>query len=114
MALSDPTEIITTEFNDTSYTAGQGPWNKNLDQFSFDSQDTTTNNYISDWTKWHGIYRSIPEARSTIDVECFWIVGLLKLIGILFRSLILVFLLLKFYCSFLLLFFLNINNRKNR
>ncbi len=75
MALSDPSELITTKFNDISYTAGEEPWNKNLDMFEFDSIDTETNNYIADWRKWHGIYRSIPEARSTIDVWCNWIVG---------------------------------------
>ncbi|MCK5342866.1 MAG: hypothetical protein KAR20_05650 [Candidatus Heimdallarchaeota archaeon] len=75
MALSDPTKAITTDLNDISYTAGQEPWNKNLDQFKFDSKDTEVNNYIPDWTKWHGIYRTVPEARSTIDVNSFWIVG---------------------------------------
>ena len=75
MALSDPTEIITTEFNDVTYTAGQEPWNKNLAQYTFDSSDTEFNNYIPDWTKWHGIYRSIPEARSTIDTFADWVIG---------------------------------------
>lgn len=75
MALSDPTNLITTEFNDVTYTAGQEPWNKNLDQYSFDTKETEKNSYQADWTKWHGIYRSIPEARSTIDVWCNWIVG---------------------------------------
>lgn len=75
MALSDPTKAITTDLNDVSYTAGQEPWNKNLDQYTFDSKDTDVNTYIPDWTKWHGIYRSIPEARSTIDIWSFWVVG---------------------------------------
>ena len=75
MALTDPTEMITTELNDISYTAGQEPWNKNLGQYTFDNIETDTNSYIPDWTKWHGIYRTIAEARSTIDVWCAWIVG---------------------------------------
>ena len=75
MALSDPTQMITTALNDISYTAGQEPWNKNLDQYTFDDRDTETNTYIPNWTKWHGIYRTIPEARSTIDVWCNWIIG---------------------------------------
>ena len=75
MALSDPTEAITTAMNDISYTAGQEPWNKNLAQYKFDNIETDTNSYIPDWTKWHGIYRTIAEARSTIDVSCSWIVG---------------------------------------
>ena len=75
MALSDPTAIQTTSLNDISYTAGQEPWNKNLDQYTFDSKDTDLNNYTPDWTKWHGIYRTIPEARSTLDTWCDWIIG---------------------------------------
>jgi len=75
MALSDPTKAITTDLNDISYTAGQEPWNKNLDQYTFDSKDTDVNNYIPDWTKWHGIYRTVAEARSTIDIHSFWVVG---------------------------------------
>ena len=75
MALSDPTEAITTDLNDISYIAGQEPWNKNLDQYKFESIETEVNNYIPDWTKWHGIYRTIAEARSTIDTWCSWIVG---------------------------------------
>lgn len=75
MALSDPTSMAEINLNDISYTAGQEPWNKNLDQYTFDSSDTDFNNYIPDWTKWHGIYRSIPEARSTIDTWINWIIG---------------------------------------
>ena len=75
MALSDPTEITTTALNDISYTAGQEPWNKNLDQYTFDNIDTDVNLYIPDWTKWHGIYRTIAEARSTIDVWSSWVIG---------------------------------------
>ena len=75
MALSDPSQAITTSLNDISYTAGQEPWNKNLNQYSFESKDTEVNNYIPDWSKWHGIYRTIPEARSTIDTWVNWVVG---------------------------------------
>ena len=75
MALSDPTEAITTALNDISYIAGQEPWNKNLDQYTFDNIETDTNSYIPDWRKWHGIYRTIAEARSTLDVWCSWIIG---------------------------------------
>ena len=75
MALSDPREAITTAMNDISYTAGQEPYNKNLAQYTFDNIETDTNSYIPDWTKWHGIYRTIAEARSTIDIWSFWVVG---------------------------------------
>ncbi|KKL81879.1 hypothetical protein LCGC14_1990320 [marine sediment metagenome] len=75
MALSDPTQMITTELNDISYTAGQEPWNKNLGQYTFDNIDTEVNTYTPDFSKWHGIYRTIPEARSTLDVWCSWVIG---------------------------------------
>ena len=75
MALVDPTETITTSLNDISYIAGEEPWNKNLDLFNIDTKDTSSNNYQCDWKKWHGVYRKIPEARSTIDVWCRWIIG---------------------------------------
>lgn len=75
MTLADPSTIITTDLNDITYIAGQEPWNKNLDQYSFEKKETDINTYSVDWAKWHGIYRTIPEARSTIDVWCKWIVG---------------------------------------
>ncbi len=75
MALSDPTEMITTEMNDISHIAGEEPHNKNLALYKFDDIETDTNFYIPAWTKWHGIYRTIAEARSTIDIWSFWVVG---------------------------------------
>ena len=75
MALSDPMEMITTDMQNISYIAGQEPWNKNLDIYTFDTKQTNQSSYQCDWTKWHGIYRTIPEARSTIDVWCSWVVG---------------------------------------
>lgn len=75
MALVDPTQAITTATNDISYAAGQEPWNKNLDSFNIASKETESTTYQCDWNKWHGIYRKIPEARSTIDLECKWIIG---------------------------------------
>lgn len=75
MALSDPSEITTTDMQDISYTAGQEPYNKNLDLYTFDNIETEINQYIPDFTKWHGIYRTIAEARSTIDTWCAGIIG---------------------------------------
>ena len=75
MALVDPTQAITTAVNDITYVAGEEPWNKNINSFNIDQQDTGETNYICDWKKWHGIYRKIPEARSTIDLWAKWIVG---------------------------------------
>ena len=75
MALVDPTESITTAMNDISYIAGEEPWNKNLDSYIINSLDTEATSYQCDWKKWHGVYRKIPEVRSTIDLWCKWIVG---------------------------------------
>jgi hypothetical protein len=75
MALTDPTQTITTALNDVSYTAGQEPWNRNLNQFKIDPQSTESSTYQCDFNKWHGIYRKIPEARSTIDLWCKWLIG---------------------------------------
>src|SRR3990167_5105520 len=77
MALSDPTQIRTSDLNTqtTSYTAGEEPWNKNLDGYTFSTLGTESVTYQCDWDKWHGIYRKIPELRSTIDTECKWIIN---------------------------------------
>jgi len=77
MALTDPTQTITTDLQSetTSYNAGDEPWNKNLEGFNIDSLGTESSTYQCDWEKWHGLYRKIPELRSTIDTECRWIVG---------------------------------------
>ena len=75
MALVDPTESITTSMNDISYIAGEEAWNKNLELFTINSLDTNSSSYQCDWRKWHGIYRKIPEFRSTIDLWCKWLVG---------------------------------------
>ena len=77
MALTDPNQIRTTDLDTamTSYTAGQEPWNKNLDGYVIPGQDTEAVTYRMDWKKWHGMYREIPELRSTIDTESRWIIG---------------------------------------
>src|SRR3990167_7031458 len=77
MALSDPTQIRSSDLNTqtTSYTAGEEPWNKNLDGYTFSTLGTESVTYQCDWDKWHGIYRKIPELRYTIDTECKWIIG---------------------------------------
>lgn len=75
MALADPTQAITTSMNDISYIAGEEAWNKNLDSFIIPGQETDSSSYLCDWKKWHGIYRKIPEARSTIDLWCKWVIG---------------------------------------
>ena len=77
MALTDPTQARTTSYDDetTDYTAGEEPWNKNLDGYNISGEETESITYICDWTKWHGLYRRIPELRSNIDTECRWIIG---------------------------------------
>ena len=77
MALSDPTQTRTTSMQTatTDYVAGEEPWNKNIAGYDIYSQETETNLYQCDWKKWHGLYRNIPELRSTIDVWSKWIVG---------------------------------------
>jgi len=77
MALTDPTQARTTDYDNstTSYTAGEEPWNKNLDGYEIPGQETESIHYLCDWTKWHGFYRKIPELRSNIDIECRWIIG---------------------------------------
>ena len=75
MALTDPTQSITTGLNDISYIAGEEAWNKNINQFQIDPQQTESNSYQCNWTKWHGIYRKIPEVRSDIDLWCKWVIG---------------------------------------
>ena len=74
MALSDPTATITTDMSGvTSDSNLQG--RQNLEQFTIASKSTDTNDYTPDFNKWHGTYRDVPEARSTIDVWCKWIVN---------------------------------------
>lgn len=77
MALSDPTQTRTTNLQTktTDYTAGEEPWNKNIQSYDIDSFGTEVSTYQCDWDKWHGMYRSIAELRSTIDVWSKWIVG---------------------------------------
>ena len=77
MALSDLNQIRTTDMQTvvTDYTAGEEPWNKTEDSYNIDSQITEVKSYICDWNKWHGLYRKIPEIRSSIDTECRWIIG---------------------------------------
>ena len=77
MALTDPSQIRTTDFDTetTSYGAGSEPWNKNLSGFNISTIDTDTIEYICDWGKWHGAYRTIAEIRSTIDVWARWVIS---------------------------------------
>lgn len=59
----------------TSYTAGQEPWNKNLDGFNIEKIGTESQSYTPDWEKWNGIYKTIPELKAEIDTFCRWVIG---------------------------------------
>jgi len=71
----DSTKITDMQTSTTDYTAGEEPWNKNLDGFEIDTKETENSTYQTDWIKWHGLYRNIAEAASTIDVHCRWVIG---------------------------------------
>lgn len=77
MALTDPKQARTTDYSTamTSYVAGQEPWNLNLANYQLDRKDTEAFTYQADWSRWHGLYRTIPELRSTIDTESYWMIS---------------------------------------
>lgn len=76
MALSDVEQIRTTDLNtETTFYAGNEPWNKNLQGYEIDGVETDVSIYQPNFSQWHGIYRNIGEFRSTIDIWSRWIVG---------------------------------------
>ena len=74
-SLFDIDSAITTDMDSISYTAGEEPWQKKLDAFNIDKQETEASTYQSDWVTWHGFYRNIPEYASSVDTYSKWIVG---------------------------------------
>lgn len=72
---ADSMDTTNMQVNATYYLAGQEPWNLNRQGYNIEEKGTDTNNYISDWSKWHGLYREIAELRSTIDTWSRWIIG---------------------------------------
>lgn len=83
MSLTDPSQARTTNLQSktTDYIAGEEPWNKNLEGFNLPSEDTEAVRYQMNWTKWHGMYRKIPELRSTIDTFVNWVIGKKLILG---------------------------------
>ncbi len=77
MGLLDIEQAIITSLDTvtTNYIAGQEPWNKNLDGFVIAEKETEIGIYQTDWEKWHGIYREVPELKAQIDTLCRWIIG---------------------------------------
>jgi len=75
MAYKDLDSASVSDLRSIEYTAGSEPWNRVLDAFTIDTQDTDTAGYTPDWSKWHGYYRTIPMVRSVIDKLAMWAVG---------------------------------------
>lgn len=77
MSIFDPEQIRVQDIDTamTNYTAGEEPWNKSLDNFNIEAKDTDTVSYQTDFKKWHGIYRNIPEAKTAFDTATDWIIG---------------------------------------
>ena len=73
--MTDIDSATITSMNDITEVAGNEAWNKNLNNFIIEDVDTDTTSYQCDFSKWHGIYRTIPEMRSTIDIWCRWVIN---------------------------------------
>ncbi len=59
----------------TNYTAGEEPWQKNLDGYIIDSVSTDVSSYQSDWDKWHGFYRKVADYRTAMLTLIDWVIG---------------------------------------
>lgn len=47
----------------------------NVDDYSVDYADTSINEYICDWQKWYGYYKSISAFSSLVDKKACWTIG---------------------------------------
>lgn len=65
---------------DVTYIAGQEPWQKNLDNFRIDAEETENQEYQQDWTKWHGFFRNVPDYRTAMLTFVDWVIGSKELI----------------------------------
>jgi len=74
MTLMDIDSAVNTGMNDITYTENT-PWQKNLNNININEIETNSIKYVVDWKKWHGIYRTIPEYKSSVDTNCRWIIG---------------------------------------
>ena len=75
MALADITQSRTTDLDSATTSYGTEPWNKNLDGFVIPDVETKTGEYITQFSKWHGLYRQIPEFQIYIDTYCRFLIG---------------------------------------
>lgn len=77
MTLFDSGVAETTNMQEatTIYAAGEEPWNKNINGFNIEEIPTENQEYIVDWEKWHGIYRTIPEFKTSTLTNVAWIIG---------------------------------------
>src|SRR3990167_6752390 len=65
----------TTDFSSQALTAGSA-----IDSYSITSRDTDGagirgSEWTPDWSRWHGIYRAIPELREVINKLASWTFG---------------------------------------
>ncbi len=60
---------------DVTFIAGQEPWQKNLDNFRIDAEETENQEYQQDWTKWHGFFRNVPDYRTAMLTFIDWVIG---------------------------------------
>ena len=75
MSYKDLDSTAISNLQGINYTAGSEPWNKVLNAFSLEVIDTEVSNYICDWSKWHGIYRSVPMVKAINDKTAKWTIG---------------------------------------
>ena len=71
MTLMDIESAINTDGNQSR----EKTTDQNLTYVNIDEIETNSIKYVPDWRKWHGIYRTIPEYKSSIDTYCLWIIG---------------------------------------
>lgn len=73
-------DIDSAKVIDVTFNAGQEPWQKNLDNFRIDAEDTENQEYQQDWTKWHGFFRNVPDYRTSMITLTDWVIGTKKFI----------------------------------
>jgi hypothetical protein len=63
MGIYDTSSITNTDLNNS------------ITNPSINTQNTEISTYICDWSKWHGMYRTIPELQAVIDKIVMWAAG---------------------------------------
>lgn len=75
MALMDIDAGKITDMNNIKHTAGEEPWNKQEDAYYIDNQESESQTYQMNFIKWHGMYRTVPFYKATVDKLAKWTVG---------------------------------------